>query len=502
MSAAFLLKLRSIQGKSRAFMLALCGALTVLALPPLHILPAGAVGVSLFFLVAFTGECTAKKGFKDGLAFGYGFFLAGLYWISIALTVEIERFFWLIPVAILGIPLVMCLYMGICGALCGAACRLYKGFNGRAAIFGLSWLIAEYIRGVAFGGFPWNLLGYSLTPYLTLLQTASIGGIWLLSVLVLVMFLTPAIIVGLFASQSSVMGGVAAIVIACASITLSYNYGAKRLDAHEASTVPGVKLRIVQPNIAQNVKWDPKKRYENLQLLAELSKTTDPEVKYVVWPESALPYMIADNMQTAELMGESAPPGGGVISGAVRGRFNEDGRIQQVWNSIVVVNEKGALTQYYDKSHLVPFGEYVPLRRFFPFISKLTEGMVDFSPGEGIQTLNLPGLPPFSPLVCYEIIFPGNVATEGAERPHMLLNVTNDAWYGKSSGPYQHFAAAIVRAVEEGVPVVRAANNGISAVIDPLGRVKERTDLGTRGVMDVALPAALDELPIFAKITR
>ncbi|MET0155646.1 MAG: apolipoprotein N-acyltransferase [Rickettsiales bacterium] len=502
MSAKILSRLEGVSGKTRAFMLAAFGAFATLSLPPYHCLFAGAAGFSLFFLACFSGETTAKRGFKDGMAFGYGFFLAGLYWIAVALTVETERFFWLIPVAVLGIPLVMSQYAGIAGAACGGFSAKYRGFCGRLVVFIGCWTALEWLRGALFSGFPWNLVGYSLASSPALLQTASLGGIWALSALALILFLLPAALAGVACRRASIPLGLALIACALGAAGGACVYGKHRLEANPTRFVPDVKLRVVQPNIPQTLKWDPKERYGHLQLLRQLSETSDPKVKYVLWPESAMPYMMTDNMEAAEWMAESAPFGGGVIAGAVRGKLNESGRIEEVRNSVVVVDRAGRVVDYYDKSHLVPFGEYVPLRRIFPFISKITDGLVDFSAGDGPRTVRVPGVPPFSPLVCYEIIFPGRVALRGGNRPNFIVNVTNDAWYGHTSGPYQHFAAAIVRAVEEGLPVVRAANNGISGVIDPLGRVREKTELGTRGIMDIKLPEPLDAPPLFARMGR
>jgi apolipoprotein N-acyltransferase len=160
--------------------------------------------------------------------------------------------------------------------------------------------------------------------------------------------------------------------------------------------------------------------------------------------------------------------------------------VEEIWNSIEALNERGEIVAQYDKAHLVPFGEYVPFRNLLP-LGKITAGTMDLSAGSGPRTIALPGLPPFAPLVCYEAIFPGAIVEEG-DRPAWMLNVTNDAWYGRSSGPYQHFAIARTRSVEEGLPLVRVANNGISAVIDPLGRVLARTDLDAIGYVDTALP--------------
>jgi apolipoprotein N-acyltransferase len=170
-----------------------------------------------------------------------------------------------------------------------------------------------------------------------------------------------------------------------------------------------------------------------------------------------------------------------------------------IWNALHAMDGSGEIVATYDKVHLVPFGEYTPLRALLG-LAKLTAGSRDFSAGPGLKTVTLPGVPTFSPLICYEIIFPGAVKPASGEgpAPRWLLNLTNDAWFGESSGPYQHFAAARIRAVEEGLPVVRAANNGISAVIDSYGRVIDRINLNDRGIVDVNLPEAAKELTLYS----
>ncbi|MBT7485291.1 MAG: apolipoprotein N-acyltransferase, partial [Rhodospirillales bacterium] len=198
-----------------------------------------------------------------------------------------------------------------------------------------------------------------------------------------------------------------------------------------------------------------------------------------------VPYFLAREKALMTAIGGITPAGGLTITGAIRGNDNSDtGR--QIWNSLHAINSHGDIAGTYDKFHLVPFGEYVPFSSILK-ISKLTAGRTDFTPGSGLSTLKLPGLPPVGPLICYEVIFPGAVV-DSRDRPDWLLNLTNDGWYGHSSGPYQHFASARLRAVEEGLPLVRVANTGISGVVDGYGRILARLDLGVSGVLDSPLP--------------
>jgi apolipoprotein N-acyltransferase len=245
-------------------------------------------------------------------------------------------------------------------------------------------------------------------------------------------------------------------------------------------------LRLVQPAIPQSLKWDPAAAEGNFRRLVELSAApaTHP-LNAILWPEAAATYLLERDDPHRNAVAELAPKDGYVIAGAVRAT-PASGRAERFWNSIEAVDAKGAIRATYDKAHLVPFGEYVPFANILP-MDTITPGSAGLAPGPGPLTLTLPGLPRFSPIVCYEAIFPGAIV-DRASRPAWIFNVTNDAWYGRSSGPYQHFAIARTRAVEEGLPLVRAANNGISGVIDPAGRVVARTRLDAVGYADVALP--------------
>jgi apolipoprotein N-acyltransferase len=261
---------------------------------------------------------------------------------------------------------------------------------------------------------------------------------------------------------------------------------------------PGVRLRLVQANIDQRLKWNPGERAANFGKY--LSMTKGPgfdEVTHVIWPETAIPYVVARDAEARAAIAAVVPPKGLLIAGAIRTTLAAGVKPFQVWNSAHAIDQSARIVGTYDKFHLVPFGEYMPLRGILP-LQKITPGAVDFSAGPGPRTLALPGLPPVGLLICYEVIFPGNVLDRG-NRPRWLLNLTNDAWFGESTGPYQHFAAARLRAVEEGLALVRSANTGISAVIDPYGRVIARLGLGVEGVLDSPLPLPLEGLTPYAR---
>lgn len=257
--------------------------------------------------------------------------------------------------------------------------------------------------------------------------------------------------------------------------------------------MPGVRLRLVQANIDQRMKWEEAERANTLRKYLALSTQPGPmPVTHVVWPETALPYFLSSDPELLRILSRIVPPGGLLLTGAVRAEPGNGS--YRVWNSIHAIDDGGQVVATYDKVHLVPFGEYVPLRNVLP-LDKITPGASDFTAGPGPRTLVLPGLPPVSPSICYEAIFPDALVAPTEPRVQWLLNVTNDAWFGQSAGPHQHFASARLRAIEQGVPLVRAANTGISAVVDPYGRVLAHLALGSEGVLDSPLPLALPPTP-------
>jgi apolipoprotein N-acyltransferase len=250
-------------------------------------------------------------------------------------------------------------------------------------------------------------------------------------------------------------------------------------------------IRIVQPNVPQAEKWRPESRARELQKLIDLSRRDGfDRLAAVVWPETAVPFIVQPDSPGLPMLATAAPPGGYLLAGAARaGAVVNDG----VWNSLLAITPGGEVAATFDKVHLVPFGEYIPFYKEIPPLTGLI-GRGSFEKGQSFTTIALPGLPGFSPLVCYEATFAGEVTGPGA-RPSWLLNVTNDGWFGVSSGPYQHLVSARLRAVEEGLPMIRAANTGVSAVIDAYGRILASLDMEREGVIDHALPPAREATP-------
>ncbi|NBX04479.1 MAG: apolipoprotein N-acyltransferase, partial [Alphaproteobacteria bacterium] len=259
--------------------------------------------------------------------------------------------------------------------------------------------------------------------------------------------------------------------------------------------VEGVKLRLVQANIQQPHKWDPRRQMEGLQKHIALTQSPGLEsITHVIWPETAVPYVMKPDSGLTRMLGAAIPQNAHLITGTLRDEGDREH--WKIWNSLQVINHAGEIVGGYDKSKLVPFGEFLPLRSLIPKGWQTPVGDNDFSRGQGMQTLNWPNLPSVSPLICYEVIFPERTVSEDV-RPDWLLSVTNDAWFGDSTGPYQHFHMARMRAVEQGLPLVRVANTGITAEIDPYGRILATIPLGQQGVLDVKLPKPLPARTVF-----
>jgi len=483
-------RLAALGGWRRALFLTLLGALLAAALPPVYILPAAAMALT-GLAWCLDGAARIRRSFLDGWFFGFGFAVAGLSWIANALLVDAGRTGWMFPFALVLIGAGFGLFQGLATMLAG---RVPAGVA-RVLALAVAWLVIEWLKTWFLTGFPWNAVGTAFALSDALIQPAAWGGPWLLSALVLAMSLLPAFGAhdGMIRPRRLAM----AMAGSAALVALLWGVGTWRLDTHPERDTD-VVVRLVQPSIKQSEKWQSTlfESHFATQIALTLLQPASESPDVVIWPEAAVPYTLLRQPETLNELAAAAPADGLLLVGAVRADHDGEGRLRP-FNSMLAIERDGLLALY-DKAHLVPFGEYMPLRDILP-LEKLTTGGVDFAAGPGPQVLNLGNLPPFGPLICYEIIFPGEVVADDA-RPDWLVNLTNDGWYGRSTGPYQHFEAARMRAVEQGLPVVRVANNGISGVIDPLGRVTASLPLDHRGVLDTALPAPLDEPTFYARV--
>ena len=490
-----------LQGWRRAGLAVLLGALSVLAFAPVHAWPILFLtfGALVFLLdgcharhaaLAPRLKCAALIGFW----FGFGFFFAGLYWIAEAFLVEPWRHAWLLPLVMTAMPGGVALFFAVA---CALAIAMWLPGAGRIFALAIAFGLAEFARGHVLTGLPWNLLGYALLGTLPFMQLAVLFGVYALSLIAVLLFASPA---SFFAPAGSGLAGrwpsAALAALMLAVLGLGYVWGEQRLASAEAADT-GVRLRIVQANVDQADKWRPENSEEIFTSYLDLTRSTGLDsIDLVVWPETAVPFLLADAPDALALIGDVLPQGISLLVGSARFVEERDAEgglaARRIYNSLLVVDDKGAVIDAYDKRHLVPFGEYLPFQDFLESLGfmQMTGVRGGFSEGSGALLLTVPGAPQARPLICYEIIFPDEIADRG-ERAGWLLNLTNDAWFGSSAGPYQHFHQARVRAIEQGLPLVRAANTGISAVIDPYGRILAEIGLGESGVADANLPHAM-----------
>ncbi len=460
------------------------GGLSALALPPLGLVPVLLLTVPL--LLRRIGDAASfMAALRRGFAFGFGLHCAGLYWLTDAILTRLDLFWWAVPLAT---PL-CALPLAIFTAIPCAASRLAPPGVRRVALFAGLWTLSDLAREFAFTGFPWNPLGsawewsdtWSSRAGDVMIQPAAWIGVPGLTLLTLLAAAVP------------LLGrrGTAAAVLLIAGWAAT---GVARLAWTAPPAGRGLMVVLVQGDIPEVEKLDRAWALQSFRTYVRLTAegvrhaagiaVGDARPLVFAWPESAFPGLLGEDVQARRIIMRQATGAAAGLVGSVR--YGDDGRPR---NSLFVLRPDATVAAIYDKAHLVPFGEYQP-----PLLPVQIVPGGGFEAGPGRRTVSLPGLPPFSPLICYEVIFPGRVV-DGADRPAWLLNVTNDAWYGDSAGPRQHLAAARMRAVEEGLPLARAANTGISAAFDGFGHEIVRLGWGQAGSIAVPLPAALPATP-------
>jgi apolipoprotein N-acyltransferase len=454
------------------------GALGALGMAPYNAWPILILCLSGFYLlIDRTGS--PRGAFIYGWLFAFGYFFTGLLWVKNALLVDGNPFSWIWPLAVAGLPSLLAFFIatGAWAAKRFADLKTGAGFLAFTAFI----VLVEWSRGFVLTGYPWNLFGYTWAGTPPMIQTVAVGNIYFLTWLTIFWFALPGFLLlsGPPRKEKIVLCKLAIISIAACVI-----FGVARLNTAVITNVPDVDIHIVQPDIDQSEKWDRSKTGQHFLKSIELSQPAEGSKNktIIVWPETAMGFWLAEDPQAVQYITDTlqAYPGGAVL---MTGMLRHEAETKSYFNSLVMFDAEGKISNVYDKYHLVPFGEYIPFQKWIPL--KPVVEFTGFILGSGVKTFETFGLK-YSPVICYEIIFSGKVV--GPDTPDFIVNVTNDAWYGISAGPHQHFTQAVFRAVEEGIPVIRAANTGLSGLIDPLGRVHGLSPLFEQYEKTLALP--------------
>lgn len=477
-----------LSGWKRTLVAMLAGAVAVLGQAP-YDFPAACFVAFPILVWLLDGSAAAmrpglwgllKPSFLTGYWFGFGYFLAGLWWIGGAVLVEADAFAWALPFAVLGIPLVLAVFYGIA---CAISRLVWSDGLGRIFALAFGFGVAEWLRSFVLTGFPWNSIGYAAMPVPVLMQSVEMVGLLGMNMLAVFVFAAPALLV-------SARGATVGMMLAAAIAALHIGYGYYRMSMPAADLIARLSVRLVQPNVDMAEKWDPKVRERIFRSLLELSSQA-PEKgeavpQLIVWPETSVPYIFSENPAALAAIGDMLKPGQTLIAGAVReeGASADSARF---YNSVIEIDDSGQIIDAADKIHLVPFGEYLPFDEIFASlgIRQLISGPMAFAAGTERHTLSVPGGVKVVPYICYEAIFPDLMPPAGSSG--VLLNVTNDAWFGETPGPYQHLRQAQIRTVETRMPLIRAANTGISAKIDANGTLTRGLALGVAGVIDTVV---------------
>jgi len=503
-----------LEGWRAAVLAVAVGAISALGLAPYHAFPV------LFFtlpvLVWLLDGAVAPAGsrgffgvfrrywpaFFRGWLFGFGYMLAGMWWVGKAFLVDTDEFAWLLPLAVTALPAGLALFYGFGTALARLAWG--DGWVRLAALAG-ALTVAEWLRGTVLTGLPWNTLGMIFMPTPMFMQTAGLVGLYGVTFLAVFVASAPAI----FAPGADADPATGAhkprrmrsvLAIAFILLVAHAGYGFTVLSTAKEDMQPGIKLRIVQPSLLQTEKWEPENEPEIMQRYFDLSNAdrgpkaaSVASFTHIIWPESAFPFILTQRRDVLASIAAMLPSGTTLITGAMRLEEAADAPAgRRIFNSLYAIDGDGEIAAAYDKTRLLPFGEFLPFQDMLESVGlqQLTQLRGGFAQGSRRSTIAFGATPAFLPLICYEVIFPSRVRGTG-DAPEWIVNVTNDAWFGETAGPYQHAHQTRIRAVEEGLPVARAANSGISMIVDGYGRVISSLALGERGVVDGPLPQSV-----------
>ena len=460
--------------KLSAFLL---GASGVASMPPFYIFPALILAFSGLLYISDKTD-SYKKSFMVGYLFGFGFFSFGFLWVGNAVLIEPEKTGWLYPLIFLASGA----YFGLFAAVPTMIINRAKNMFLKIFMFAAAWTIFEWVRGWFLTGFPWNPIGSATAFNPLFIQSASIWGVYGLSFLTVLFCSLPAAFV------KGKKSAIAALILMAAIFGGDIIFGFLRLP--DKTELSDTKVRLVQPSIPQELKWNKETMESNFQQYVDLSsKAGLDDVDFVMWGETASPFNPRFHYDYIESYQKATPKTGYLVFGMIDYEYTFGDVFLK--NAMLVMDKTGEIVGAYDKMHLVPFGEYIPLRRYLPsYVRPLANLVGELKEGKEHNVISLENKPAFGGLICYEVIFPAEVVDK-KNRPEWIAVLTNDGWYGISAGPYQHLVAAQFRAAEEGLPIVRSANSGISAVIDPFGRITAKIGLAEKGFVDAAIPKAI-----------
>ena len=470
--------------------------MAALSIPPLFVLPA--LFVAFPFWVWALDGAERRRGlgllfgpaFSIGFAFGWGYFTVAFHWLGAAFFLEGGLYLAVMPFAILALAALIALFWGLASAL---AHLFWSHGAWRIVTLAVFLSAAEYARGTFFSGFPFDLLGYSLTANTEMMQLASVVGVYGLTLLAAVLAMTPALIWP--ADGRGMAARLIPFFLAVAAIAAQIGYGNVRINGTPITPRTDMSVRLVQPLITEHSNWALANPPDIITRLIELSSTkTSPSdtgldgKTQLIWPESVFPFFMSQYPDALARIARMLPPETTLLTGAPREPDTDPDAADQSnpgYNSLLAIDTNGEVVASYDKAHLVPFGEYLPFASFWKLfgINQFVPGTDGWAPGDGKRLVAPPGTPAFIALICYEAIFSGDLGADPA-KAQFILNISNDEWFDGSIGPAQHAHHALLRAVESGLPLIRATNSGITFFADPLGRITATLPPGSPGVLD------------------
>ena len=452
------------------------GAISVLGFAPWFWIVTDFVAFSVLFYILLNST-TVKHLFVRSYWFGFAHFAFGFSWIGNALLIDVKQLGWLYPITLVALGAFFGLFFAFPALFVMWGQKRWQKW----IIFGSAIVVFEWLRSFLFTGFPWNLLGYTFAFSDELIQGASVGGTYLLSLFAILLYTVG----GLWLQKTDIKSGIYISSGIVFLFCVLFFWGSWRLGANQLKETD-VVVRIVQPSIPQTLKWNRMMMEENFSEYVRMSDINTSVIpSFIIWGETASPFMLDRDDYHLQQILPVLKKGSYLVAGMISYQDTTEGVLPH--NSMVLFNPEGKVVDYYHKSHLVPFGEYIPFRKYLPnFIRPIANMIGTFGKGNGPKIIKIDGLPSLGGVICYEIIFPKEIV-DSKNKPEFLVNLTNDGWYGDSAGPHQHWVATKMRAVEEGIAVIRAANNGISGMIDALGREKALMKLNYKGVLDVKL---------------